>query len=244
MVKKILILLGALIIVGGIYTWLASNAIIRCYFVKWSDLKSISHKVYVDRTMPEFKQQQLLKILDKAIARIETLYGQMEATPIIIAGHSMDVMQAYGGNVYNRMGRTYVTMVESFIILGPEGSLSVDVIAHELGHVEFTDRVGYWQKKNVPNWFDEGLALQFDHRYTEDEWQIRTDQGRLTPELDNIGNIKHDDWAAYATAKHEVGNWLDAVGTQGLQSLLEALRDGHDFTDTYQSIENTGISFN
>ena len=39
------------------------------------------------------------------------------ADPVIIAGHTMEVMKTYGGNSYNRAGRTYLTLLTTFIIL-------------------------------------------------------------------------------------------------------------------------------
>jgi hypothetical protein len=151
----------------------------------------------------------------------------------------MEVMKTYGGNSYNRAGRTYLTPVTTFIILGPDGVLSADVLSHELAHAEFSARIGHWNRDKIPNWFDEGLAVQFDDRYSEAEWQTRTDNGRTAPDLDQIGTIKHDDWLGYATAKHEVRRWLDIVGQEGLWALLQAIKSGEEFQETYYSLERT-----
>lgn len=108
----------------------------------------------------------------------------------------------------------------------------------KLDHAEFLARIGYWNRDKIPNWFDEGLAVQFDDRYVETEWQTRTDNGRLAPDLDQMEIIKHNDWLGYATAKHEVRSWLDAVGQEGFWMLLQSIRNGDDFQETYHSIEH------
>jgi hypothetical protein len=154
----------------------------------------------------------------------------------------MDVMKAYGGNTYNQAGRTYLTLVKAFIIFGPDGTSSIDIQSHELSHVELATRIGYRQRKMIPNWFDKGLALQFDNRYTEIEWQRRTENGRIAPELDEIGTIRHNDWLAYATAKHEVKRFLDIVGQEGLHELLLAIRKGDAFQEAYHSMEQARSS--
>jgi hypothetical protein len=187
-VKKILLASVLLLFVGAVFSKLASHEIIRCYLVRWSDLDNMAPNLYVDPNMPEPQRQILLSSLADAKERVATLYGEYTADPVIIAGHTMEVMKAYGGNSYNRAGRTYLTLVETFIILGPDGVLNVDVLSHELAHVEFSARIGHRNRDEVPNWFDEGLAVQFDDRYSEAEWQTRTDNGRTAPDLDQIGS--------------------------------------------------------
>jgi len=236
-VVKILLALILLLFLGAAFSRLASHGIARCYLVKWSKLDNIAPNLYIDPGMPKSQRQVLLLSLADARARVAALYGEYTANPVIIAGHTMEVMRTYGSNSYNRAGRTYLTLATTFIILGPEGSLSTDVLSHELGHAEFSARIGYWNKNEVPNWFDEGLAVQVDDRYSEAEWRARTDNGRVAPALDQIGIMRHDDWLGYATAKHEVRRWLDTVGQEGLWALLQAIRNGDEFQETYHSVE-------
>jgi hypothetical protein len=236
-VKRILLASVLLLLIGAVFYWLAPHEIIRCYLVRWSDLDRVAPNLYVDPYMPESERQMLLSSLANAKGRIATLYGEYTANPVIMAGHTMDVMKAYGGNSYNRAGRTYLTPIATFIILGPDGVLSVDVLSHELAHVELSARIGHRNRAKIPNWFDEGLAVQFDDRYSEAEWRTRTDNGRTAPDLEQMGIIQHNDWLGYATAKHEVGRWLDGVGQEGFWTLLRSIRSGDEFQETYQSIE-------
>jgi len=225
-VWKILLASVLLLLVGAACYRLASHEIVRCYLVRWSDLDNIAPNLYVDPNMPESQRQTLLSSLADAKERVATLFGEYTADPVIIAGHTMEVMRAYGGNSYNQAGRTYLTPVASFIVLGPDGVRSLDVLSHELAHVEFSARIGHRNRGKIPNWFDEGLAVQFDDRYSEAEWQTRTDNGRIAPDLGQMGIIKHDDWLGYATAKHEVKRWLDVVGQGGFWALLQSIRSG------------------
>jgi hypothetical protein len=236
-VKKILLASVLVLFIGAACYKLASHEIIRCYLVRWSDLDNIAPNIYVDPNMPESQRQILLSSLADAKERVATLYDEYTANPVIIAGHTMQVMQAYRGSSDNRAGSAHFTPVASFIILGPNGVSSMDVLSHELAHVEFSARIGYWNRGKIPNWFDEGLAVQFDNRYSETEWRTRTDNGRTAPDLDQMGIIKHNDWLGYATAKREVQRWLDAVGQEGFWALLQSIRSGDEFQETYHSIE-------
>jgi len=226
-----------LLLVVAVLAVRAVPAVARCYVVRWSALDNIAPNFYVDPDMPESQRQLLLSSLPDAKARVAMLYGEYTADPVIIAGHTMDVMKTYGGNSYNWSGRACLTPVTNFVILGPNGIRSLDILAHELAHVELSVRIGHQNRDEIPNWFDEGLAVQFDDRYSEAEWRTRTDNGELAPDVDQMDIIKYDDWLEYATAKHEVRRWLDIVGQEGFLELLEAIRNGNGFQETYHSIE-------
>lgn len=235
----ILLAAALLLFLGAVAFKLAPREITRCYLVRWSNLDRIAPNLYVDPKMPESQRRALLSSLAGAKERVATLYADYTANPVIIAGHTMDVMRTYGGNSYNTAGRTALTLAATFVVLGPDGVLSADVLSHELAHAEFSARIGVGNRSKIPNWFDEGLAVQFDDRYSEAEWRARTDDGRTAPDLDQMGIIKHNDWLAYATAKHETRRWLDVVGQEGFWTFLQAIRSGGEFQETYNSIEQT-----
>jgi hypothetical protein len=235
MVKKILLASALLMLVGVAGAKLAIHPMVRCYLVSWSGLDRIAPNVYVDPNMPEPQRQILLSLLTDAKARVVTLYGEYTAQPVIIAGHTLEVMKTYGGSSENHAGRTRLTPIAAFIILGPNGVSSPDVLSHELAHVEFSTRIGHGNRSKIPAWFDEGLAVQFDDRYSESEWQARTDSGKTAPTLDQMGVIAHNDWLKYATAKHEVRRWLDAVGQDDFLTFLKSIRSGAAFQETYDA---------
>ena len=163
--------------------------VVRAYMVRWSNLTQVAPKVYVDPNMTPAMQIGFMDALERAKGRVAGLYGEYTANPTIVAGQDMQVMKDYGGNSYNRAGRTLSTAVETFIILGPYGIRKVDILAHELAHAEFFKRLGYRNRNQVPNWFDEGLAVQVDDRVSLEQWRWSTDDGRTAPELSQIGII-------------------------------------------------------
>lgn len=225
------------LLLGTVIYQIAPNGLLCCYFVRWSDLDEIAPNIYVDQTMPAAQREILLASITSAKERIASLYGEYTASPVIIAGHTIDVMEVYGGNSYNRAGRAYLTLTSAFIVLGPNGISDIDILSHELAHIEFSKRIGHLNWKKVPNWFDEGLAVQFDHRYTEEEWQRRTNNGETAPDVRQMGIIRHDDWLGYAAAKHEVSRWLEIVGQEGFQDLLDALQSGDKIDDIYNDLK-------
>ncbi len=64
----------------------------------------------------------------------------------------------------NRSQAKALSILGTHIVVGPSG-INIDVLAHELSHVEIVARVGYWQWRRISNRFDEGLAVQADYRY-------------------------------------------------------------------------------
>jgi hypothetical protein len=228
----------SLLLIGGAsFTYMYPHRI-RCLLVQWSDLDNVAPRIYVDPNMPERENQLFLEMVASAKNRIASLYGEYTAAPVIITGRDMQTIRKFGGEHHNRVGRAQITLIGTYIVLGP-GGRNTDVIAHELAHAELAARIGAWKLKGIPRWFDEGLALQLDNRYSEEEWRLRTDNGRTAPKLDEIGIIKGTDWLSYATAKHEVRRWLDIVYTEGFLVFMHAIQNGTDFQDAYRSTELT-----
>lgn len=206
---------------------LAQHPVVRSYCVRWSSLDRIAPNVFVDPGMVQTDRDFLLSAIEEGKDRISRLYGDCQAEPIIIAGHTMDVMVKFGGNNYSRAGRAYQTVLGAYIILGPNGISSVDIIAHEIAHADLAARLGNKAANNLPDWFAEGLVLQMDERFTEEDWLARTNNGETAPSLDDITSITHDDWLAYATAKHIISDWLSNVGQEGLLECIDSiLQDG------------------
>jgi hypothetical protein len=224
----------ALLLLGGAVFAYGFPHQIRCLLVQWSDLDNVAPRVYVDPNMSEREVQRFLEVLAEATGSMASLYGEYTAQPVIIAGRDMDIVRKYGGQTHNRVGRTQISVIGTWIVLG-SGGLNMDAIAHELAHAELAARIGAWKWRSIPRWFDEGVAVQFDGRYSEEEWRLRTDDGRTAPKLDEIGVIKGSDWLSYPTAKHELRGWLDIVQTKGFLDFLSAVRNGADFQDAYRS---------
>jgi hypothetical protein len=88
-----------------------------------------------------------------------------------------------------------------------------------LGHAEIHHRVGHWQRlTQIPTWFDEGLAMQVDHR-ERCQWSMQS--GAVSSDT-----VKHwtsrsqffsgdDELTRHnAMAKEEVRLWVQKVGRE------------------------------
>ena len=148
----------------------------------------------------------------------------------------------------------------SYLILGPDGN-NVDVIAHELCHDELFARLGWWRvKRQIPQWFNEGLALLVDYRFSSPATWEKPDSTQthastfdddMMPfarrpmlklaDLETTRDFFGGDYSyvmlAYQTAADEVSRWLTAVGRAGVPALTDAVADGHDFGDAYRGLE-------
>lgn len=131
-------------------------------------------------------------------------------------------------------------------------ALSSTWIAHEWSHVEIFARLG--GPRDVPAWFDEGLAVVLSEEPTQSESvctvaresgvPIPTIEELITPEqwIDAIGryqdNTKNPNRlpVVYAFAGCEVRRWYLLVGHSGLNVLIEQLRAGHTFESAFASI--------
>lgn len=118
-------------------------------------------------------------------------------------------------------------------MVGPKGQ-TPDVVAHELMHAEIADRVGWWGRlRQLPVWFDEGLAMQVDFRpqyvlpdgaVAEAEY-VETLSSHRAFFVDNDSLLtKH-----YASAKAVVAAWVTEVGKTSVYSQLERIRVGEPF---------------
>ena len=101
------------------------------------------------------------QLLQEAKDRIEAKFGIMQSEPVIVFFEKQD---SFWPLQLNKYGSASFLGSKTCVVIGPKGQ-NVDVIAHELMHAETEHRVGYWRRwLEVPIWFDEGLAMQVDHR--------------------------------------------------------------------------------
>ncbi len=236
LLKRILLIFFLVFIAACFAAALMRPHVLRLYFVACSDLDQIAPDVYVAPDMPQQKRQDLLSAIDEGKARVSALYGTYSATPVIVAGHKREIMQTYGSRTNNSTGIFLVTPVRAFIVFGPEG-LNVDPIAHELAHAEYAARVTYAKARQTPFWFDEGLAVSFDERYTDEDWASLTDEGERSPDISELDPITAHDRLGYLVAQHEVLRWLEVVGQKGFLAFLEQVRSGVDFQAAYDALE-------
>lgn len=114
--------------------------------------------------------------------------------------------------------------------------MNLDIIAHEISHAEFYERVGFYEfNYKIPSWFKHGLAMQNDYRdyYSEDTLKVKSADFKNMPDIKNYKtdlqfyNGSHEQvMLNYMTAKHVVKNWETK---QKLEKLIEGLNSGKTF---------------
>ena len=240
--------------------------VVRCTGVAYSDgFRALPNSgqiglVYVSQTTTTTQQVQLRTHVQTARARIGRFWGDRRGRSVLIYCPQQADYEQYcltGEGAGCSLGTPWG---DSYLILGPDGN-NADVIAHELCHDELFARLGWWRvKRQIPQWFNEGLALMVDYRFSNpavwdraDSSQAKTmeDDDDLMPfarrpmlKLTDLETTRDFFWGdyshvmlAYQTAADEVARWLATVGRAGVPALTDALTDGNDFADTYRQLE-------
>lgn len=218
-------------------------------------------RVYVHHTATASQQMQLRQHRQRANSRIRQLWSDQQGRAILIYCPLQDDYERYCAGGEGAGCSVGTPWGSSYLILGPEGN-NTDVIAHELCHDELFARLGWWRvKRQIPQWFNEGLALMVDYRFSNPAtWQQpdrlahRPPFSDETPSLpfpqrpilkltdlettrDFFGGDGMHTMLAYQTAADEVARWLAVVGRAGVPVLGSAVQAGHDFGDTYRQLE-------
>lgn len=215
------------------------------------------HAVYVNQKTTARQQQQLRNHVLTAFSRIERVWGERRGQAILIYCPQQEDYERYclgGEGAGCSVGTPWGA---SYLVLGPEGN-SADVIAHELCHDELFSRLGWWRvKREIPVWFNEGLALMFDYRFVKpaidgletdspsiDEMDLRPFPNQpmvKLSELETTRDFFGGDYAhvmlAYQTAADEVSRWLAVVGWSAVPTLTKAVANGDDFETVYLHLE-------
>ena len=133
---------------------------------------------------------------------------------------------------------------KSYICLSNE-YFNLDVVAHELTHAELHSYISANTQRNLPVWFDEGVATQNDYRekYSYENWVKKTDNGKNATPLEDMDSrsefyCSNDEERQfhYICAKHEIKEWLDKHSVQELIELVKAVNEGGDFNQLYESL--------
>jgi len=184
--------------------------------------------------------------------RVDSFYNGRHARPVLIITSNTDQYSKYCKGSEGAGCSLATPWGESFIVISPEG-LDVDVISHEMSHIELSKRLGWYKTtREVPQWFNEGLALMLDRRFVGntdpslryldymDEWLYYTGGGQFIRELDEIESLKgffagsqRETMLAYMTSGMEVAYWLAAMDGQGFQEFLKLEKSGYSFEKGY-----------
>ena len=208
----------------------------RSILIDYSNFKK-EGRIYFDPATAHNKIDTLESLIQQASLRVASFWGQKTCNPKFIYCDKTEDFRIYGSS--SPVPALTHLKLGSYIVISKEG-VNLDIIAHEMSHAEFYERIGFynWSFK-IPRWFDEGLAMQNDYRnyYSEDTLKARTDNYRNLPGIKNFktnGQFYEGSGEQvmlnFMTAKHEVKNWYSK---KKLEKLIEHLNSGESFEKAF-----------
>ena len=247
-------LVGLLVFIVGL-PFLFSQ-LFSCEIIRFSEFGEAYRNVFIS---PEIHKSDFGKIIDvirKAEVRIDSFYTSRSSKPIIIICSNPQQYQKYCSSTEGAGCSLGTPWGSTFIVLNSEG-INIDVVSHEMSHIELFTRIGWWKiTTQVPQWFNEGVALMVDKRFVNnpdrigryldymDEWQYYTRGGQEILELNDIESMKEffsgnqqSVTLSYMTAALEVSYWSIFVGNDGLLKLISLMKKGNSFAVSYKKTE-------
>ena len=197
----------------------------RCY-----GLVSVQDRLYAERGLSGADRQKLIDLYRAANHQVSDFYEGRLSTPKVLACVTDGCYNRLGGG-----GERGIAVLNRAVLLSPRG-LDPVIAAHELSHVEFHKRLGA-RREEVPQWFDEGLAVLVsnDSRYLlpdkgSDRCRVVSDE-ELPTSLSAWLSAASTDQQMYAKAACRVSRWVDANGgNRAVLNLIDRLNHGERFT--------------
>jgi len=209
----------------------------RSILIDYSNFKK-DGRLYFNSNTPENKVDTVKLLIALASDRVAEFWGQKTCNPKFIYCESEGDFKKYG-SPYKVPALTHIKL-GSCIVVSNQG-IDLDIIAHEISHAEFYERIGFynWSCK-IPRWFDEGLAMQNDYRnyYSEDTLKLKSDNYKNLPDVKKLRSGKqfNEDGSQeqimlnYMAAKHEVKNWYTK---EKLDQLIKDINSGKTFEEAF-----------
>jgi len=252
------ILLTGFLVLAGSISFLYPQ-LFFCHLISFSDFSSEKGSFYFS---PEIKRAHfpvLKMLIVKSEARIDSFYSGKKSDPVFIICSNASQYEKYCSSTEGAGCSIGTPWGNNYVILNAQG-LNVDVISHEMSHIELLERLGWWKTTfKIPQWFNEGIALMLDRRFVNnsdpadryfeymDEWLYYTRGGQEILELKDIGTIKgffsggqKQVMLAYMTSGMEISYWLASAGDQGSLVFLDEMDRGKSFSDAYSKVEESG----
>ncbi|MFV1968973.1 MAG: hypothetical protein ACC628_26435 [Pirellulaceae bacterium] len=200
---------------------------VRAHLISASEFRVAGDRLFVSPSLGFSEEAEFANRHQRAKARVEHLFGGYSNDATIIVAADATSSMRYSPNEHATI---HTSPFGAYVVLGPEGFVSVDVIAHELAHAEHFRRVGYFRWLATPAWFREGLAMQVDQRseYSSAWLDRAAASGKAIPsviELSTYAEFSRGDLTVnYAAARREVAQILSRLGPRGASRFLESQR--------------------
>ena len=205
--------------------------------------EKIGDNIYVNKLDEDERDEVALmtETISKAKKRVGDFFGELESesNTVIILCDDENTLKKLGGDHDTKT--VFFPTQGNYVSISPD-YFNTDVLAHEITHAELHTRLSKAALKKLPTWFDEGLAMQNDDRkrYSESAWEELTDNGKNVIDLRDMDTPdefysggEDDTRLRYICAKHEVGEWMERHGREGLLELIDNLNSGEDFYTVY-----------
>ena len=224
-------------------------------------LTQVTPSIYVEAGADEATRAKLREAMGKAENAIRDAYGKVTVHPVVNACTSEGCYEAFGGR--GSVAKVYGDR----ILLSPRG-LNWHFLAHEWSHAEMRSRLTFSAWWNLPQWFDEGVAVAVSEapEHSESHWQFLVASNIPRPTLGELHTFKSlRQWLdavhrygedknierkakgetemrpVYSAAGHEVRPWLARGGSSGLLDLIERLNSGEEFESAYRQTANPAV---
>jgi len=158
---------------------------------------------------------------------VADLFGDARSSPIFMCLNE----PVFGVNVSHGNTR-FAPLLPAIVILGTQGR-NLDVASHEYAHAELAARTSALLRTyQVPTWFDEGVAMQLDHRTDYSEVTLREYLAKIDNDSLTLNSIKYPGLfyregqrgkIHYAFSRCVVNRWLGGNGQKELLHVLEKI---------------------
>ena len=219
-------------------------------------LVEIEKDVYIDESANDENRRKLSEAVIFARDAIEHHYGSVESRPTIHACISVECYRRFGGNT------EIAKVFGNYILLSPQG-FNWHFIAHEWSHAEMLKRLTITGWLNLPQWFDEGVAVAISEapEHSEAHYNELSILGVKVPTQNEIYACNSlSDWSEairsygdhlnpkrelnnekklhvmYSSVGHEVRPWLIKNGSSGLLELILRVNEGESTQAVYESL--------
>jgi hypothetical protein len=203
----------------------------------------IERSIFADPSFTPQERQELRQMYARATLRIKAFYGEQRAKRIDVIFCKSDSCKTYFSGYDKRPrafptggqapGATFRTLAPT-IVTAQRTSGEENIIAHELSHIEFIERLGNYR---TPSWFNEGVAALIENdsacsRVTERGVDdiTRLKDGKTWTDYTNTYKISIQ---TYCQAAAEVNRWVRIYGKQALLTILDDVKAGKDFEKLY-----------